>query len=166
MIKISFSREDLLSHSPCDPGLDLFDRCFPSGEANFDLTPFSFVLICQSGFAGWLIEKGLLASVSLEGVDLRAADLRLADLRSADLYSANLSSAVLRLANLSAADLSLADLSLADLSAADLSSADLSSADLRLADLSSADLSDALRYPSDPEIPGWTVVDGRLKRLC
>ena len=129
MIKISFSREELLSHSPCPVGIDLFDRCFPGGEANFDLTPFSFVLICQSGFAGWLIEKGLLASLSLKGVDLSSADLR----------SANLS-----LAN--------------------LSSADLHSANLYRADLSSADLSDAFRDPKDPEIPGWTVVEGRLKK--
>ena len=165
MIKISFSREDLLSHSPCDPGLDLFDRCFPSGEANFDLTPFSFVLICQSGFAGWLIEKRLLASVSLEGVDLRLADLRRANLRSADLHSANLSSANLRSADLHSADLRSANLSSADLRSANLRAADLRAADLRAANLSSANLSDALRDPSDPEIPGWTVVEGRLKKV-
>ena len=123
-----------------------------------------------------------LRSAGLRGVDLRSADLRVAylrgadmhyanligaDLRGADMQGTNLRSAAMRYAPLTGADLEDADLCGADLTGAQLAGADLRGADLRGADLTGAcltdaDLEGARRDPSDPAIPGWTVVDGRL----
>ena len=71
-----------------------------------------------------------------------------------------------RRADLSGADLTGADLSDAVLTGAVLCRAVLGFADLTGAVLTGAVLRDALRHPSDPNIPGWSVVDGRLVRVA
>lgn len=63
-----------------------------------------------------------------------------------------------------AIDAGLRDFAGADLSGAYLDGADLTGANLRGAEVIGADLTGARRYPSDPPIPGWVVVDGRLHR--
>ena len=60
-------------------------------------------------------------------------------------------------------NLSRVNMSGADLSGADLSGAYLVGANLRRANLRGADLNGAARSPNDAPIPGWAVVNGRLK---
>jgi len=103
-----------------------------------------------------------LRDADLRGADLRGADIGGADLRGAYLRDADIGGADLRYAMLTGADMSHADLTGADLAGADLRGADLRGADLTGAYLTDADLEGARRDPSDPAIPGWTVVEGRL----
>ena len=72
--------------------------------------------------------------------------------------------AYLRGASLRWATLCWADLGGADLRYVMLTGANLRGASLAGADLRDANLADAWRDPSDPFIPDWVVVDGRLRR--
>ena len=110
----------------------------------------------------------------LNEADLRGANLGRANLGRADLYGANLGRANLGEANLVGADLvganlgranlNMANLVGANLGEANLTRADLNMANLRGANLGRANLDGANRYSNDPEIPGWEVVNGRLRK--
>ena len=103
-----------------------------------------------------------LRGATLIDANLRGADLIGADLGCADLYGADLRRANLGSANLRGADLRCANLRCANLRHANLYGADLSYADLRGATLIDANLRGVLRKDTDPPIPGWTVLWGRL----
>ena len=115
-------------------------------------------------YVGWAIGRvvGPWDVGVVAGADLRSADLRGADMRHADLRDAYLPGASLRRADLQDANLAGASLREADLRGANLDGADLRGADLTGADITGADLDVARRAPSDPAIPGWIVVNGRL----
>ena len=100
----------------------------------------------------------------MPGANLRGAYLRLVDLPRANLIGANLGGANLMFSRLAHASLRGADLSKANLTRSDLRFADLRGADLSEANLDYVYLDDAIRGSSDPPIPGWRVVDGRLRR--
>lgn len=101
----------------------------------------------------------------MPGANLRGAYLRLVDLWGANLRGANLEGANLMFARLAHADLSDADLSRANLTRSDLRFSNLEGANLEGANISYAYLEDAYRRHSDDPIPGWRVVDGRLRRI-
>ena len=110
-----------------------------------------------------------LNEADLRGANLIEANLNMANLVGADLGRANLTRANLRGANLTGADLGRANLGRANLvganlGRANLGRADLGEANLTGADLTRADLYGANRYSNDPEIPGWEVVNGRLRK--
>jgi len=178
--------EMLAVYGACDEGIAALEAVI--GDLNAPM-PCSWawalaVLSAAPGlptceYVGWgvgrLVDRadvGVVAGADLRGVDLRSAELRSADLRDADLRVAYLRDADLRGADLRVADLQDADLrgaylrdadiGGADLRYAMLTGADLTGADLTGADLAGANLTGARRDPSDPAIPGWIVVDGRL----
>ena len=115
----------------------------------------------RRAWVGGMLTIGSAAHV---GANLYGADLSGADLCGANLYGADLSGAYLCGADLSGADLSGAYLRGAYLSGAYLCGAYLYGADLCGANLSGADLSGAWRFETDPEVPGWKLVEGRLRR--
>jgi hypothetical protein len=167
---LTLTRSELVSHGACSPALDLFDKLFPSGRMEIELTPLAEVWIAVAfpEYTSWLREKNLIPIANLNSTNLYSADLRSASLRSADLSYADLRSASLRSADLSFADLYSANLSSANLRSANLHSANLRYANLYSANLSSADLSSVnLRYVSlkgakcgvtDSSLPGkWEV---------
>jgi len=131
--------------------------------------------------AGWCVGRlvapeavGVVAGADLSWVDLRHAVLAGADLRGAVLRHVDLTRAALVGADLTEADLTGARLTRAGLHRADLSGAELIDADFRgasltranltRAELIDADFRGASRHPGDLPVPGWNVVEGRLRR--
>ena len=100
-------------------------------------------------YVGWAI--GRLVDPCDLGV-VAGADMQGANLCDANLWSASLTGANLRGANLANACLDDAN----------LAGSDLRGANLAGTDLTEAALTGARRDPSDPAIPGWVVVDGKL----
>jgi hypothetical protein len=145
----------LVSHGACSPALDLFDKLFPSGRMEIELTPLAEVwsAVAFPEYTSWLREKNLIPIANLNSADLSSADLRSASLRSADLSFADLYSANLSSANLRSANLHSANLRYANLYSANLSSADLSSVNLRYVSLKGAKCG-----VTDSSLPGkWEV---------
>ena len=135
--------------------------------------------VAKGVIPAWSMAKAQLAQINLVGADLGGANLDganltraylggaylwAADLRGADLTRANLGGANLDRAYLWAADLGEANLTRANLGGANLEGANLTRADLTGAYLGGANLDRANRYTDDPEIPGWEVVNGRLRK--
>ncbi len=176
MITITITREELLSHNPCEDsgGVELFDSiCELSGARGVlqvvDWTPLhSLWLLAQcSDKYSWLRSEGLIPDV-LRGADLYGANLCGANLGGADLYGANLRWANIRWANLRWANIRWANLSGADLRGTNLRGAKLSGADLYRADLSEANLSGAnltRAYRPDSPPPGWEPDEAGYLRL-
>lgn len=115
-----------------------------------------------------------LVEANLSGADLEGASFYCAALSGSDLIEANLRGACLMGANLVGADLSRsnlmdaelqnANLWLAKLERARIDGANLCGANLDEADLSGVELDGIKRLESDRPIPGWRVVNGRLRR--
>ena len=140
--------ETLDAYSACDKGRQALYAVIGDLDSPMPCDwPWALAVLSSSPHAptydyiGWGVGRlvdwadvGVVAGADLRGVDLRSAKLRSADLRDADLRGA------------------------------DLQDADLRDADLQDADLRDADLDGARRDPSDPAVPGWAVVDGRLRR--
>ena len=103
---------------------------------------------------------GLIRRLMQEGAPIEA---QLAHLQGADLRGAHLEGAKLQRANLRAARLAMARLGGANLDGADLRDANLSRADLAGASLWEANLDGAKRFEDDPPVPGWILVDSRLR---
>ena len=119
-------------------------------------------LVCRADVG--VVAGADLRDANLPGANLAGANLAGTDLRGAQLARARLRGASLRGASLRWATLCWADLAWTNLTGARLAWADLAGADLTGADLAGADLAGARRAPSDPSIPGWIVVDGRLAK--
>ena len=125
--------------------------------------PWALAVLSSPGlptreYVGWGV--GCLVDPTSVGV-VAGAYLRGASLAGACLAWANLAGANLRRARLAGANLWSANLAGADLRGANLTGANLTGADL-----TGANLTGARRDPSDPAIPGWAVVDGRLTRCA
>jgi uncharacterized protein YjbI with pentapeptide repeats len=122
-----------------------------------------------ANLTGANLEYATLVGTKARGADLRNANMTEAYLARAKLERADLRGAVLRSTNFEGASMTEADLRGAQVSRVVLRKADLRDADLRETDLNypniiDADLRGALRNESDPPIPGWKVLEGKLYR--
>lgn len=176
VVTIVITRQQLVDEVSCADELAAFDRIYPTGEIRLDggwTRDAQIHILRATPELAWLWQTHL-PSWSMDGVDLRGADLSYANLSRASLYRARLDGATLTRALLDGAYMGWAGLRNADLSRAnlcgamltnsDLDDADLRGARLHGADASGAHLHGALRHPTDPDIPGWSVVNGRLVR--
>jgi hypothetical protein len=99
MISVTLSREELLAHSPCAEGLQLFDAfrgdylCIHVGK--WTILNQLWFSVAYPSFYAWGRDKGLWPQLPMS-----CANLRNADLSGANLYGANLRNADLSGANL------------------------------------------------------------------
>ena len=124
-------------------GLQLMHASRHTQDLTMTLAPIPDRLAGYRWYAphlAWLASMGLTPRHDPGGAKPRRADLSDADLRGADLRDA-------------------------DLRGVDVRFADLRGAVLRGVDIRRAVLTGALRHPFDSDIPGWSVVDGRLVRV-
>lgn len=127
--------------------------------AKLDHSFFGHAALLDANLSGADLEESSFYCANLSGADLTGANLRGVCLMGAYLMGANLSRS-----NLMDAELQNANLWCAKLKNARLDGANLSGTHLVEADLGGVDLDGLKRLDSDHPIPGWRVVNGRLRR--
>lgn len=120
---------------------------------------------CLSGadLSGAYLWQANLEGASLENANLSQAHAEEVLLWRASLEGANLSYCVLQGARLDGSFLRSANLEGASLWGANLEGAHLEGANLKETVLNGTNLEGAWREAQDPPVPGWRVVEGRLR---